>query len=360
MIAGHITNSQVESAATGLADLIRHLVKNANRMGLLSQSVYRTSSSSQAIAPIALHYKQVFWAKFVALAFAVFSEHALRMDLAIGGSEWARQVPEPTAAEALMIPDRSQTPTPTPLTGRVYRLDGFLSLDNMVPEYWWRYGRNVDTAWDNFLNKYYEIRSKPPIYHKDEVENPHNPIPDDARLPDDSDESGYADYSAYKDYGILDDMLQLYEMLEEGSKSSGNDIFMTDCEEEEDSEGVGERKDNRKHGALRGITKAQLLANPRSLNLIAQFTTVRIRGGLQALSSIIYGDGNRRPDAETVLARNQFDMIQAMANDSFHSYKGLLYWGPLEGPLSHTGIRATRQKLANTYRHPLELYSAVV
>ncbi|CAK7205983.1 hypothetical protein SEUCBS139899_008766 [Sporothrix eucalyptigena] len=326
MIAGHITNSQVESAATGLADLIRHLVKNANRMGLLSQSVYRTSSSSQAIAPIALHYKQVFWAKFVALAFAVFSEHALRMDLAIGGSEWARQVPEPTAAEALMIPDRSQTPTPTPLTGRVYRLDGFLSLDNMVPEYWWRYGRNVDTAWDNFLNKYYEIRSKPPIYHKDEVENPHNPIPDDARLPDDSDESGYADYSAYKDYGILDDMLQLYEMLEEGSKSSGNDIFMTDCEEEEDT----------------------------------QFTTVRIRGGLQALSSIIYGDGNRRPDAETVLARNQFDMIQAMANDSFHSYKGLLYWGPLEGPLSHTGIRATRQKLANTYRHPLELYSAVV
>lgn len=388
-IAGHMTSSRVEAAATGLADLVRHLVHNAERMGLLSQSVYEntqpmhTVPTSPPTTPIALCYKQVFWAKFAALTFAVFSEHALRMDLAAGSSDWAQSVSEAGAIEALTIPDRSQTPTPTPLTGRTYRMDGYESLDNMIPEYWWRHGRQLDQAWNNFLDEFQERQSQPRVYNEDEAEQPYAPIPAFAQLLYDEDESRYADYDMYKDFGNYGGIHLMYDMFEgrrfgglmdgishdeASGKIAGNE-HDTDMAEHGEDENKHDEEDNenRHCGALfNGRTKALLLAKPRSLNLMAQFTAVRLRGGLRALANIIYGGGGGstglpiRPDSNTVLARSQFDMLQAMADDSVQSYTRLLYWRPHEGPLSHTGIRAMRQKLANTYRHPLELYSAVV
>ncbi|CAK7218861.1 hypothetical protein SBRCBS47491_003648 [Sporothrix bragantina] len=363
-IAGHITASQVESAATGLADLIRLLIKNAHRMGLLSQSLNEESCMPPS-KHVALYYKQVFWAKFVALAFAVFSEHALRVDLVTGDSDWAKSVPEAAVMEALIIPDRSQTPTPTPLTGRVFRLDGFLSLDNMIPEYWWRYGRNLDTAWDEFLNKFCERQSMSPIYNEVETETTHEPHPAISRLQDDPVESEYEGYNTYRDFGIIEDLSLAYDDV---SKVHVPLLTSMDEEIEEEVENKyqEETREDEGFGAFKGVTKSQLLANPSSLNLMSQFTAVRIRGGLQALANVIFGgiDGANelvaREDTESVLAREQLDMLQAMADDSFYGYERLLQWQPREGPRSHTGIRAMRQKLANIYRHPLELYSAVV
>ncbi|CAK7214835.1 hypothetical protein SCUCBS95973_002268 [Sporothrix curviconia] len=399
-VAGHITGSQVESAATGLADMIRLLITSAQPMGLLSESAYQGTHAAPFVAPVALYHKQVFWARFVALAFAVLSEHALRVDLVAGGSEWAASVPEPAVMEALIIPDRSQTPTPTPLAGRVFRVDGYLSLDSMVPEHWWRYGRNADTAWDDFLNKFQERYSMPSIYNDKETESPHSPIPKEARLSDASDGADYEGYSIYRDFGNGDDMHSLYgavydlaegqmtgSILTAGSvngaavdgdemraKNSGNLDDGTkangDASEDEDEDEYLEQQDQIQDSkgctVVKGITKAQLVANPASLNLMSQLTAVRVRGGLRALANVIYGEGKgpgclaAREDADTVLARAQFDMIQAMADDTVHAFERLLHWEPCEGPRSHTGIRTIRQKLSKTYRHPLELYSAVV
>ncbi|KIH87456.1 hypothetical protein SPBR_04617 [Sporothrix brasiliensis 5110] len=383
-IAGHVTSSHVEAAATGLADLVRHLVHNAEKMGLLSRSVYQAELPTTAVAspspttPVATCYKQVFWAKFVALAFAVFSEHALRMDLAEGASDWAKTVPESVTVEALTIPDRTQTPIPTPLTGRTYRLESCESPANMTPEFWWRHGRQLDLEWETFLHDCKTKQSQPRVYNDDEAEKPYEPVPASARLPGEEDEAQYAEYDVYKDFGNHDGIHSKYDTAEgQNGRTNGdgaqNDTTLNENDivpnPETEKDHIDGDKNTRQSGGVpvNGTIQEQLVASPSNLNLIAQFTAVRLRGGLRTLANVIYGGGDDscgrhpiRPDADTVLARAQFDMLQAMADDTVESYARILHWRPREGPPSHKGIRATRQKLARTYRHPLELYSLVM